>query len=42
MPRLKDRLAPLALKQALQPSAERFFTCDTCAGLPGRGGQRAA
>jgi len=42
VPRLKDRLVPPALKQALQPRAERFFICDTYAGLTGRGGQRAA
>ena len=42
VPRLKDRLLPLALKQALQPRAERCFTCDTYAGLPGRDGHRAA
>ena len=39
-PRLKDRLVPPALKQTLQPCAERFFTCDTYAGLPGRGRRR--
>jgi len=42
VPRLKDRLVLLALKQALQPRAERFFIHDTYAGLPGRGGHRAA
>ena len=40
--RLKDRLVLPALKQALQPRAERCFTCDTYAGLPGRDGHRAA
>ena len=42
MPRLKDRLVLLALRQTLQPRAERFFACDAYAGLPGRGGHRAA
>ena len=42
VPRLKDRLVPPALKQAPQPRAERFFTHDSYAGLPGRGGHRAA